>query len=108
MNSELEMCNQVQGFHRGIRKFIAKIQMAFLNCADINLNSYLFPSQPELKVIGHHNTYVRPKVIKHFVKQFSDQYYNFLGEHHLKLEQVNFSLKGYGNIFFYYFILKNF
>ena len=46
---------QVRGFHRGLRKFIAKIQMTFLHCADINLclRSYLFPSQTELKVIGH-------------------------------------------------------
>jgi hypothetical protein len=35
--------------------FIAKIQMTFPNCAGINLclHSYLFPSQTELKVIGH-------------------------------------------------------
>ena len=73
------MCNQVRGFHRGVLKFIAKIQMIFLNCADINLclHSYLFPSQTELKVIGHHNTYVRPKlkVIEHFVRRFSERYF---------------------------------
>ena len=53
------MCNQVQGFHRGVWEFIAKIQITFTNCADINLclHSYLFPSQTELKVIGHQNTY---------------------------------------------------
>jgi hypothetical protein len=27
------MCNQVRGFHRGVRKFIAKIQITFPNCA---------------------------------------------------------------------------
>jgi hypothetical protein len=37
------------------------------------LHSYVFPSQTELKVIGHHNTYVRPKfkVIGHFVWRWS-------------------------------------
>jgi hypothetical protein len=57
---ELEMYNQMLGFHHG--KFIAKIQMTCPNCADINLclHSYLFPSQTKFKVIGHHNTYVRP------------------------------------------------
>ena len=73
------MCNQVRGFHRGVRRFIAKIQMIFLNCAGINLclRSYLFASQTELKVIGHHNTYVRPKLkdIEHFVRQFSERYF---------------------------------
>ena len=66
-----------QSFHRGFQKFIAKIQMIFPNCADINLclHSYLFPSQTELKVIGHHNTYVRPKLIGHFVRRFSDRYF---------------------------------
>jgi hypothetical protein len=56
MKSELEMFNQVRGFHCGFRKFIAKIQETFPNCADINLclHSYLFPSQTELKVIGYH------------------------------------------------------
>jgi anti-sigma regulatory factor (Ser/Thr protein kinase) len=33
------MCNQVRGFHRGVRKFIAKIQTTFPNCADINVNA---------------------------------------------------------------------
>ena len=49
------MCNQVRVFTVGFRKFIAKIQMTFPNCADINLclHSYLLPSQTELKVIGH-------------------------------------------------------
>jgi hypothetical protein len=44
--NELEMCNQVRGFHRGVWKFIAKIQMTFLNCSDIILclHSYLFPN----------------------------------------------------------------
>ena len=71
------MCNQVLGFHSGVRKFIAKIQITFPNCADINLclHSYLFPSQTELKVIGHHNTYVRLKVIEHFVGRFSQRYF---------------------------------
>jgi hypothetical protein len=79
--NELEMCNQVRDFHRGVQKFIVKIQVTFPNCADINLclHSYLFPSQTELKVIGHHNTYlyVRPKlkVIQHFVRRFSDRYF---------------------------------
>ena len=36
LNGESEMCNQVRGFHRAVRKFIAKIQMTFPNCADIN------------------------------------------------------------------------
>jgi hypothetical protein len=51
------MCNRVRGFHRGVWKFIAKIQMTFQNCADINLglHSYLFPSRTELKVIRNHN-----------------------------------------------------
>jgi hypothetical protein len=46
------MCNQVRGFHLGVRKFIAKIRMTFSNCADINLcmYSFIFPSQTELKV----------------------------------------------------------
>jgi hypothetical protein len=63
--SELEMCNQVRGFHRGVRKFIVKIQMTFPNSADINLrlHSYLFPSQTELKVI------------EHFVRRFTDRYF---------------------------------
>jgi hypothetical protein len=58
------MFNQVRGFHRGFRKFIAKIQETFPNSADINLclHSYIFPSQTELKVIGYHNTNVRPKL----------------------------------------------
>ena len=30
------MCNQVRGFHSGVRKLISKIQMTFPNCADIN------------------------------------------------------------------------
>jgi hypothetical protein len=30
------MCNQVRGFHRGVRKFIAKIQMTYFQA---NLNS---------------------------------------------------------------------
>jgi hypothetical protein len=65
------MCNQVRGFHRGVWKCNAKIQMTFPNCADINLcHSYLFPSQTELKVIGHHNTYVRLKVVEHFVRRY--------------------------------------
>jgi hypothetical protein len=70
------MCNQVRGFHREVRKFIgiAKIQLTFPSCADINLcpHSFLFPSQTELKVIRHHNTYVRPqlKVIEQFVRRF--------------------------------------
>jgi hypothetical protein len=44
------MWNQVRGFHRGVWKFIAKIQTTFPNCADINLclHSYLFPSQAKL------------------------------------------------------------
>ena len=34
-----------------------------IDCAAINLcHSDLFPSQTELKVIGHHQTYVRPKL----------------------------------------------
>ena len=34
-----------------------------IHCADINLcHSDLFPSQTELMVIGHHHTYVRPKL----------------------------------------------
>ena len=55
MKSELEMCNQVRGFHRGVRKFIAKIQITvqLLYCINLCLHSYLFPSQTELKVIGH-------------------------------------------------------
>jgi hypothetical protein len=47
-------------------------------CADINLrHSDLFPSQTELKVIGHHQTYVRPKlkVIRHFVRQPCKRYF---------------------------------
>jgi hypothetical protein len=70
------MCNQVRGFHRGVRRFIAKIQMIFLNCAGINLclRSYLFASQTELKVIGHHNTYVRPKLKD--IEHLSDSYLN--------------------------------
>jgi hypothetical protein len=67
------------------RKFIAKIQMTFLYCADINLclHSYLFPSQTELKVIGHHNTYVRPKlkVIEYFVRRFPDRYSMYYLKH---------------------------
>jgi hypothetical protein len=52
---ENQMCNQVRGFHLGVRKFIAKIRMTFSNCADINLCMYvcmyfIFPSQTELKV----------------------------------------------------------
>jgi hypothetical protein len=51
------MCNQEQSFQRGVRKFIAKIQMTFPHCADNNLclHSYLSPSQTELtrKVIEH-------------------------------------------------------
>jgi hypothetical protein len=35
IKSELEMCNQVRGFHRGVRKFIAKIQMTFPNCQTV-------------------------------------------------------------------------
>ena len=71
------MCNQVRGFHRGVWKFITKIQVTFPNCADINLclHSYLFPSQTELNFIGHHNTYVRLKVIEHFVRRFSQRYF---------------------------------
>ena len=73
------MCNQVQGFHCGVRKFIAKIQMSFPNCAEYSnlcLHSYLSPSQTEFKVIGHYNTYVRPKlkVIEHFLRQFFDRH----------------------------------
>ena len=79
IKSELKMCNKVRGFHRAVRKFIAKIQMTFPNCADINLclHSYLFPSQTELKVIGHRNTYVPPKlkVINNCVRRFSDRYF---------------------------------
>jgi hypothetical protein len=71
------MCNQVRGFYRGVRKFIAKIQMTFPNCTDINLclHSYLFPSQTELKPFGHHNTYVRLKVTEHFVRRLSYRYF---------------------------------
>jgi hypothetical protein len=36
IKSELEMCNQARGFHRGVRKFIAKIQMTYFQA---NLNS---------------------------------------------------------------------
>ena len=36
------MCNQVRGFHRGARKFIAKTQMTFPNCADINLFAFIY------------------------------------------------------------------
>ena len=32
--NELEMCNQVRDFHRGVQKFIVKIQVTFPNCAD--------------------------------------------------------------------------
>ena len=51
------MCNQVRGFHRGARKFIAKTQMTFPNCADINLFAFIYTYfQAKLnscKVIGH-------------------------------------------------------
>ena len=41
---------------------ISSQQFTSLHCADINLrHSDLFPSQTELKVIGHHHTYVRPR-----------------------------------------------
>ena len=32
--------------------------MTFPNCADINLCLHSYESQTELKVIGHHNTYI--------------------------------------------------
>jgi hypothetical protein len=71
------MCNQVRGFHRGVWKFIAKIQTTFPYCTDVNLclHSCSFPSQTELKMIGYYNTYVRPKlkVIEHFVRRFSER-----------------------------------
>jgi hypothetical protein len=41
------MCNQVRGFHSGVRKlFIAKTQMTFPNCADITVDfTKLWPRQ---------------------------------------------------------------
>ena len=45
---------------------------------DINLcHSDLFGRQTEMKVIGHHHTYVRPKlkVIGHFVKRSCKRYF---------------------------------
>jgi hypothetical protein len=64
-------------FTVGSSGIIAKIQMTFPNCADINLYllSYLFPSQIELKVIGHHNMCMRHKlkVVEHFVRRFSER-----------------------------------
>jgi hypothetical protein len=75
------MCYQVRDFHRGVLKFIAKIQMTFPNFADINscLHSYLFPSQTELKVIRHHNTNARTKleVFEHFARRLSDRYFKY-------------------------------
>ena len=32
IKSELEMCNQVRGFRREVRKLFAKIQMTFPSC----------------------------------------------------------------------------
>jgi hypothetical protein len=78
VKSELEInCTQVRGFHRGVRKFIAKIQITFPSCADINLSlhAYLFPSQTELKVIGQpsditiHISDPKLKVIENFVRR---------------------------------------
>jgi hypothetical protein len=57
---------------------ISSQQFTSLHCADINLrHSDLFPSQTELKVIGHHHTYVRPKlkVIRHFVRRPCKRYF---------------------------------
>jgi hypothetical protein len=52
--------------------------LELIYCADINLcHSDLFPTQTELKVIGHHHTYVRPKlkVIGHFVRRPCKRYF---------------------------------
>jgi hypothetical protein len=41
-------------------------------------HSDLFPSQTELKVIGHHHTYVRLKLIGHFVRRLCKRYYQWV------------------------------
>jgi metallophosphoesterase superfamily enzyme len=51
-----------------------------IHCVDINLcHSDLFPSQTELKVIGYHHTYVRLKVIGHFVRRPCKIYFKAWG-----------------------------
>ena len=57
---------------------ISSQQFTSLHCADINsCHSDLFPSQTELKVIGHHHAYVRPKlkVIGRFVRRPCKRYF---------------------------------
>ena len=54
------------------------LRSELIHCANINLRySDLFPSQTELKVIGHHHTYVQPKlkVIGHFVRRRCKKYF---------------------------------